>query len=85
MVALHIACSLGVLFLVCQLIEYRLSNFNINDSVFGSIFFFGTGFHGLHVFLGTLALIYNLDKLRRDKSGKRQLISSSHYSFLFAL
>jgi len=30
----------GILFLICQISEYLISSFNINDSVFGSIFFF---------------------------------------------
>jgi len=52
----------GCLFLLCQLLEYCLSGFSINDSVFGSIFFFGTGFHGLHVMIGTVSLMYHFCK-----------------------
>ena len=77
---LRMTVWLGALFLICQIVEYKLSNFNINDSVFGSIFFFGTGFHGLHVLLGTIALIYNLFKLY-----KGELSSYSHYSYLFTI
>jgi cytochrome c oxidase subunit 3 len=53
---------------------------NINDSVVGSIFYFGTGFHGLHVLLGLVALIYNFLKLCNRELSKKQ-----HYSFLFAI
>jgi len=70
----------GVTFLTTQLFEYVLTNFNINDSVFGSIFFFGTGFHGMHVLLGTIALIYHFRKLL---SGK--LSSHTHTGFLFTI
>jgi cytochrome c oxidase subunit 3 len=70
----------GSLFLFFQGVEYISSNFSINDSVFGSIFFFGTGFHGLHVMLGTVALIYNFFKLIRC-----ELSPMSHYSYLFTI
>jgi cytochrome c oxidase subunit 3 len=55
-------------------------SFNINDSVVGSIFYFGTGFHGLHVLLGLVALMYNFLKLYNQELSKER-----HYSFLFAI
>lgn len=48
---------LGILFLLLQLIEYRYAPFAINDSVYGSLFFVMTGFHGFHVFIGVCYLI----------------------------
>ena len=71
---------LGVVFLKSQYCEYVLSNFNLNDSVFGAVFFFGTGFHGMHVLLGVIGLIYNLFKLLDGT-----LTSFSHYSYLFVI
>jgi heme/copper-type cytochrome/quinol oxidase subunit 3 len=47
---------LGILFLGVQWIEYRCTTYHINRSVYGSIFFFATGFHGLHVLLGVVFL-----------------------------
>ena len=47
---------LGVLFLGVQVYEYKVLGFSINRAVWGSIFFFGTGFHGFHVFLGVVVL-----------------------------
>ena len=44
---------LAVIFTVCQYIEYSVSSFTISDSTYGSCFYFGTGFHGLHVIIGT--------------------------------
>ena len=40
--------------------EYNEAIFCISDSIYGSLFFIITGFHGLHVLIGTLFLIVNL-------------------------
>jgi len=48
---------LGIYFTSLQLIEYINSTFSISDSVYGRRFFVITGFHGLHVIVGTLFLI----------------------------
>nr|APF47526.1 cytochrome c oxidase subunit III [Diolcogaster sp. SNS-2016] len=45
---------LGMIFSYFQYKEYNESFFSINDSVFGSIFFMLTGFHGMHVLIGTM-------------------------------
>ena len=47
---------LAILFTSLQAIEYSVSSFTISDGVFGSCFYFGTGFHGLHVIIGTIFL-----------------------------
>jgi len=47
---------LAMIFTVFQGIEYSVSSFTISDGAFGTCFFFGTGFHGLHVIIGTLFL-----------------------------
>jgi len=46
----------GIIFTGVQVYEYNYATFAINDSVFGSIFFLCTGFHGLHVLIGSLFL-----------------------------
>jgi len=38
---------LAVIFTILQGVEYSASSFTISDGVFGSCFYFGTGFHGL--------------------------------------
>jgi cytochrome c oxidase subunit 3 len=48
---------LATIFTVFQGIEYDVSSFTISDGAFGSCFFFGTGFHGLHVIIGTIFLL----------------------------
>jgi len=47
---------LGFYFLSLQGVEYYAASFIISSGAFGRIFFFGTGFHGLHVCLGAIIL-----------------------------
>ena len=43
---------LAFVFTSFQGVEYSVSFFEMGDSTFGSCFYFGTGFHGLHVMIG---------------------------------
>src|ERR1700712_2277917 len=47
---------LAVIFTVFQGVEYSVSSFTISDGAFGTCFFFATGFHGIHVMVGTAFL-----------------------------
>lgn len=47
---------LGIYFTILQAYEYIEAPFTIADSVYGSSFFIATGFHGLHVIIGTTFL-----------------------------
>nr|YP_010557032.1 cytochrome c oxidase subunit III [Ogcogaster segmentator]UYS92703.1 cytochrome c oxidase subunit III [Ogcogaster segmentator] len=48
---------LGIYFTILQAYEYIEAPFTIADSVYGSTFFVATGFHGLHVLIGTTFLM----------------------------
>ncbi len=54
---LLLTVSLGLLFTMIQFYEYKHAAFSISDSIYGATFFMTTGFHGLHVIIGTLLLI----------------------------
>ena len=47
---------LAAVFTAFQGVEYTVSSFTLSDSTFGSAFYFGTGFHGIHVMIGTAFL-----------------------------
>ena len=50
---------LGVLFLIMQFYEYAhaiSTGFTHQSGIYGNIFYFMTGFHGLHVLIGSVIL-----------------------------
>nr|YP_003331372.1 cytochrome c oxidase subunit III [Apatides fortis]ACM45055.1 cytochrome c oxidase subunit III [Apatides fortis] len=53
---LAITIILGLYFTALQAYEYVEAPFTIADAVYGSSFFMATGFHGLHVIIGTTFL-----------------------------
>nr|YP_009144484.1 cytochrome c oxidase subunit III [Amynthas gracilis]AKJ52270.1 cytochrome c oxidase subunit III [Amynthas gracilis] len=55
--ALTITVMLGAYFTVLQAGEYVAAPFTIADSVYGTTFFVATGFHGLHVLIGSSFLL----------------------------
>uniref|UniRef100_A0AAU6QED2 Cytochrome c oxidase subunit 3 n=1 Tax=Laelaps nuttalli TaxID=2902835 RepID=A0AAU6QED2_9ACAR len=62
-VGLMITVLLGVYFSILQGFEYYQGLFCINDGIFGSVFFLMTGFHGIHVMIGTIFLMVNYIRL----------------------
>jgi cytochrome c oxidase subunit 3 len=61
--SLIITVVLASVFTALQVMEYMEAPFTISDSVYGSTFFMATGFHGFHVFVGTLFLLVCLIRL----------------------
>ena len=55
--SLLITLLLGIYFSLLQGFEYYEARFTISDSVYGSVFFVATGFHGLHVLIGSVFLM----------------------------
>jgi cytochrome c oxidase subunit 3 len=74
--SLFITVFLGVYFLVMQWVEYNEASFSISDGVYGRTFFMATGFHGMHVIIGTCFLFYVFIILIQGK-----LLFNHHFSF----
>nr|BAX77942.1 cytochrome oxidase subunit 3 [Homonota fasciata] len=55
--ALFMTILLGAYFTALQAMEYLEAPFTIADAAYGSTFFVATGFHGLHVIIGTSFLL----------------------------
>nr|YP_005353013.1 cytochrome c oxidase subunit III [Philanthus triangulum]AET62613.1 cytochrome c oxidase subunit III [Philanthus triangulum]QNV11907.1 cytochrome c oxidase subunit III [Philanthus triangulum] len=64
--SMKITILLGFYFSSLQMFEYYNAPFSMNDSAFGSIFFMGTGFHGLHIIIGTIFLITMLYRMKKN-------------------
>ena len=54
---LLITSGLGLAFLISQMFEYFTLPFGLTDNLYASTFYALTGFHGLHVTLGTLMIL----------------------------
>lgn len=74
--SLLITIILGFYFSVLQGYEYYEAPFSFADSVYGSTFFIATGFHGLHVIIGTTFLAVCYIRLI-----KYQFSKSHHFGF----
>jgi cytochrome c oxidase subunit 3 len=61
--ALLFTIVLAIIFTIFQSVEYTVSSFTISDGIYGSCFYFGTGFHGLHVIIGTIFLSVSLIRI----------------------
>lgn len=67
---------LATLFTGLQALEYFDAPFTISDSVFGSCFYLTTGFHGFHVFVGTVSLFVSFLRI-----GFNHFTSTHHFGF----
>ncbi len=64
-----ITIALGALFLANQAYEWTTIETRWYTNAFGSIFFLTTGLHGLHVFIGLVAMFFLLYRLKGTKGG----------------
>ena len=62
-IGLMYTLTLAIFFTYFQGLEYVSAPFNISDGIYGSCFYMATGFHGFHVFIGTIALFVSLIRI----------------------
>jgi len=67
----------GFLFLDVQFEEYQLRKFSVKRMVYGTVFFLLTGFHGFHVILGMIMIMYCFFRF----FFKREFSHKQHVSF----
>jgi heme/copper-type cytochrome/quinol oxidase subunit 3 len=74
---------LSTIFTGFQYLEYKYSSLHINDSVFGSIFYMITGFHGFHVCIGSVFVFACF--LRVSNEANITFTRQHHFGFLAAI
>jgi len=77
---LEYTIALGLAFLAVQISEYSSLPFGIDDSVYGSLFFLITGFHGIHVCIGMIFIIIQYCRLQAG-----QFTRNHHIGFSMAI
>jgi cytochrome c oxidase subunit 3 len=75
-IGLILTIVLAIFFTLLQGFEYIHAPFAMSDGVYGSTFFLATGFHGLHVLVGTIFLVVTL-----FRHTKGEFSSSHHFGF----
>lgn len=75
-VGLLVTVFLGLYFLFIQYQEYMERAFSICDGIYGTTFFIRTGFHGMHVIVGTSILLYTLYTILLGK-----FLANHHFMF----
>nr|YP_009258925.1 cytochrome c oxidase subunit III [Dopasia gracilis]AIQ78424.1 cytochrome c oxidase subunit III [Dopasia gracilis]QJF46555.1 cytochrome c oxidase subunit III [Dopasia gracilis] len=74
--ALLLTTLLGLYFTALQAMEYYETSFTISDGAYGSTFFVATGFHGLHVMIGSTFLMVCL-----TRQIKHHFTTQHHFGF----
>jgi heme/copper-type cytochrome/quinol oxidase subunit 3 len=73
---LSLTIFLAIIFTLFQAYEYNVADFRLSDGIYGSTFYMATGFHGFHVFIGTISLLICLIRLYNY-----QLTREHHFGF----
>ena len=80
MQGLGVTLAFAVAFTAMQGIEYAGAPFGMSDGGYGSVCYMATGFHGFHVFVGTIALIVSFIRIVLNHS-----TDTHHFGFESAI
>lgn len=78
--ALGITVVLGIFFSCMQAYEYHHASFKLKDGVYAANFYLATGFHGMHVIIGTIFLAVCYFRAKRGDFKN----TNGHLGFEFA-
>ena len=78
---LLITVGLAVLFLANQGREWALATFETDTNTFGSAFYLMTGFHGLHVLGGVLAMLMLVGRATSERFGAADVPAAEVVSY----
>lgn len=78
--ALGLTVLLGITFSLLQAYEYHHAAFGLSDGVYAANFYLATGFHGIHVIVGTIFLTICYFRARKGHFAK----GHGHLGFEFA-
>ena len=53
-----------MIFILLQIFEYLNTNININDGIYGSLFYIITGTHGFHVMIGLIYIYVSYIRIK---------------------
>ncbi len=73
---LALTIALGILFSAVQIYEYSHASFDFSGHIYGATFYMATGFHGFHVFVGTVFLAVCLFRVLQG-----QMNAKKHFGF----
>jgi len=75
---------LAVLFTTCQLCEFYLATFSFREGLYGSIFYLLTGFHGIHVIIGSIFLLICWFRICAEFFGCKAKPKANREYFIFS-
>lgn len=75
-IGLILTIALGAIFLYLQAHEYAEAAFTMDSGIYGSTFYMLTGFHGMHVTMGTIMLLIILFRVM-----KGHFNADNHFGF----
>jgi cytochrome c oxidase subunit 3 len=78
---LALSMVLGLIFLSNQLYEWATLPTRATTNAYGSLFFIMTGLHGLHVFIGVIAMVFLFGRMKGSEGDPGELAAFQGVSY----